>query len=161
VTSLVYLRLTPRSPHSHLSSPTNQPLSPLFPFYSFILSLPFPFFPFFFLLPLLSIQFWRYLTRYYSKCVLHAFLSLYSSSQFLSYSSAELYRLRFDPPMQITPLGGSSRPKQQIPATGLRGLMMIMTMMITTARKNHPSPSGTPCTTIRHFLCSHQMLLSA
>jgi hypothetical protein len=158
VTSLVYLRLTPRSPHlthSHLSSSTNQPLS--FSFSFTLLLLLFPFSSSRSAISTLHSTLEILIGR--TKCVLHAFSFLYFSSQFLSYSSVALYRPRFDPPTQITPLGGTSGPKQQRLAPSFRGLMMtmIMTMTIMTAQKSRQSPFGTPCTITRLFHYSHQM----
>ena len=162
MTSLVYLRLTPRSPHltHHLSSSTNQPTSLLlFLFYSPPSALSFLFFSLSYLYSPFSLGD----TYRRTKCVLHAFSFSYFSSQFPSYSSVALYRPRFDPPTQITPLGGTSSPKQQRLVPGFRGLMMTMnmTMTIMTAQKSRQSPFGTPCTITRLFHYSHQMRPSA
>ena len=156
---MVYLRLTPRSPHltTSVHQPTNLLLF-LFLFYS-PPSLSFLFFSFSYLYSPFSLGD----TYRRTKCVLHAFSFSYFSSQFPSYSSVALYRPRFDPPTQTTPLGGTSSPKQQRLVPGFRGLMMtmIMTMTIMTAQKSRQSPFGTPCTITHLFHYSHQMRPSA
>lgn len=160
MTSLVYVtcispsdpkprpKPNPRSPHSHLSSPTPTSRS-----LSFILLL--------LLLPslsqtLLHLPFFGEILFLYSRsrCVLRAFLFLYSLSQRLSSSSVALYHPRFVPHTPITPLVTSGPDKRLTPSRLSLGRMVMI-------QKSLQSPFGTPCTTTPHFHYFHQMLPSA